>query len=135
MDVERMIEDLKKSCWGNSAHVVDDERRKAAEMIQELRTELEQMASCIYYKQGGLCRYGEEDPANVCVFGPCPNQRSEQEILDEKDAAVKDLENLMADTDDPVCGFCAKADGEEPCKGAKGTCTPKWRGRGKDGVT
>lgn len=49
--------------------------------LEELRAELEQMAACVYYKQGGLCRYGEEDPANVCVFGPCPHQRSAQEVF------------------------------------------------------
>ena len=69
--------------------------------LEELRAELEQMAACVYYKQGGLCRYGEEDPANVCVFGPCPHQRSAQEVLAEleqvkreRDAAIEAANGL-----------------------------------------
>lgn len=50
---------------------------------EELRAELEQMSACIYYKAGGLCRYGGDDPANLCVFGPCPHERSVQEVLTE----------------------------------------------------
>lgn len=60
-------------------------------LIPELRVELEQMAACVYYKQGGLCRYGEEDPANVCVFGPCPHQRSAQEVLAELEQVKRAL--------------------------------------------
>ena len=50
MGIEKMIEGLKKSCWGKSAHVVDDERRKAAIALstlqdenEKLRAELERM--------------------------------------------------------------------------------------------
>ena len=47
--------------------------------LQKAKAELEQMAACVYYRPGGLCRYGGDDPANVCVFGPCPHARSAQE--------------------------------------------------------
>lgn len=50
---------------------------------EKMRSELEQMTACIYYKPGGLCRYGGDDPANVCVFGPCPHEVSAQEFLSE----------------------------------------------------
>ena len=50
---------------------------------EELRAELDQMAACIYYKAGGSCRYGGDDPAIVCVLGPCPHERSVQEVLTE----------------------------------------------------
>ena len=39
---------------------------------EKLRAELSQMAACVYYKPGGLCRYGGDDPANVCVLGRAP---------------------------------------------------------------
>ena len=47
--------------------------------LQKAKAELEQMAACVYYRPGGLCRYGGDDPANICVFGPCPHARSAQE--------------------------------------------------------
>lgn len=50
---------------------------------EKLRAELEQMAACVYYKQGSLCRLGGADPANVCVMGPCPNQVSVWNLLTE----------------------------------------------------
>ena len=43
-----------------------------------------QIPSCIYYKQGGLCRYGGDDPANVCVLGPCDHDVSVQDVLTEE---------------------------------------------------
>ena len=51
---------------------------------EKLRAELEQIPSCIYYKQGGLCRYGGDDPANVCVLGPCDHDVSVQDVLTEE---------------------------------------------------
>ena len=47
--------------------------RAAVEEFRTLRAELEQMAACVYYKPGGLCGYGGDDPANTCVLGPCPH--------------------------------------------------------------
>ena len=60
--------------------------------------DLAQMTACVYYKPGGLCRYGGDDPANVCVLGPCPHERTAEEVLAdlarmtaERDAAVERL--------------------------------------------
>ena len=39
MDIEKLIEGLKKTCWGVSAHVVDDERRKSATALSTLQAE------------------------------------------------------------------------------------------------
>lgn len=41
---------------------------------ERLRAEVRQMAACVHYKPGGLCGYGGDDPANVCVLGPCPHE-------------------------------------------------------------
>lgn len=60
------------------------------------RADLAQMTACAYYKPGGMCRYGGDDPANVCVLGPCPHERTAEEVLAdlarmtaERDAAVE----------------------------------------------
>ena len=59
---------------------------------EKLRAELDQMAACIYYKAGGLCRHGGDDPAIVCVLGPCPHERSVQEVLTELEQLKQGLE-------------------------------------------
>lgn len=63
--------------------------------------DLAQMTACVYYKPGGLCRYGGDDPANVCVLGPCPHERTAEEVLAdlarvtaERDAAIKTAQKL-----------------------------------------
>ena len=63
--------------------------------------DLAQMTACVYYKPGGLCRYDGNDPANVCVLGPCPHERTAEEVLAdlarvtaERDAAVKAVKNM-----------------------------------------
>ena len=70
---------------------------------EKLRAELAQMAACVYYKAGGLCQCGGDDPANVCVMGPCPHEISVfdltqlihhvrlrlEDVKAERDAAVK----------------------------------------------
>lgn len=43
MDIEKQIEGLKKTCWGVSAHVVDDERRNAATALSTLQAENEKL--------------------------------------------------------------------------------------------
>ena len=43
---------------------------------EKLRAEVERMAACVHYKPGGLCGYGGDDPANVCVLGPCPHEKA-----------------------------------------------------------
>ncbi len=101
MDIERICANLR--VLPSAEELMEAERAlEALEAENEkLRAELEQMAACVYYKQGGLCRYGEEDPANVCVFGPCPHQRSAQEVLAEleqvkreRDAAIEAANGL-----------------------------------------
>ena len=37
INAKKLIEGLKKTCWGKSAHVIDDERRKAATVSSMLR--------------------------------------------------------------------------------------------------
>lgn len=147
MDIEKLIEqlngyfegkDLKRGVALDGATTLSTLRAEN----EKLRAELEQMAACVYYKQGGLCRYGEEDPANVCVFGPCPHQRSAQEVLAElkqvkrcleivehqREAAIDDMTALMAGQ---CCDLCAV----EYCndRGKTEMCTAfKWRGTKED---
>ena len=113
---------------------------------EKLRAELEQIPSCIYYKQGGLCRYGGDDPANVCVLGPCPHERTAEEVLAdlarvtaERDAAVKDMEALMWFSGEG-CHICAHEIiiHKEPyvrsecALGNCAACCPTWRGPQKE---
>ena len=93
MDIERICANLR--VLPSAEELMEAERAlEALEAENEkLRAELEQMAACVYYKQGGLCRYGEEDPANVCVFGPCPHQRSAQEVLAELEQGQGGMQN------------------------------------------
>ena len=81
--------------------------------------DLAQMTACVYYKPGGLCRYDGNDPANVCVLGPCPHERTAEEVLAdlarvtaERDAAVKVVERVRS------CKDCGHYTGEwtPPCK-------------------
>ena len=97
--------------------------------------DLAQMTACVYYKPGGLCRYGGDDPANVCVLGPCPHERTAEEVLadlarmtTERDAAVKDLNEFLAmDELCPIqCEWCKWKD--TFCDGK----TPEWRGQKED---
>ena len=97
--------------------------------------DLAQMTACVYYKPGVLCRYGGDDPANVCVLGPCPHERTAEEVLAdlarmtaERDAAVKDLNEFLAmDELCPIqCEWC-KWNGTY-CDGK----TPEWRGKKED---
>ena len=81
----------------------EDVLDNAAAAIETLRAELAQMAACVYYKAGGLCQCGGDDPANVCVMGPCPHEISVfdltqlihhvrlrlEDVKSERDAAVK----------------------------------------------
>lgn len=50
---------------------------------ENLRAEMERMEACIYYKAGGFCRYGGDDPANVCVLGPCAHEVAAHEFIAE----------------------------------------------------
>lgn len=74
--------------------------------------DLAQMTACVYYKPGGLCRYGGDDPANVCVLGPCPHERTAEEVLAdlarvtaERDAAVEDISSVLANAEEIRRGY------------------------------
>lgn len=43
MDIEKLIERLKKPCWGESAHLLDKERLEAATALSTLKTENEKL--------------------------------------------------------------------------------------------
>ena len=62
MDIEKQIEGLKKTCWGVSAHVVDDERRNAATALSTLQPSNEPLTPC------DLCLY---DPPSSFGGKPC----------------------------------------------------------------
>ena len=93
--------------------------------------ELTQMSACVYYKPGGLCRHGGDDPANICVLGPCPYVSSAEDVLAdlarvtaERDAAMHDLE-LFA-----MCDTCKFGETEMAydCLGCDHASKWKWRG-------
>ena len=109
---------------------------------EQLRADLAQMAACVYYKAGGLCQCGGDDPANVCVMGPCPHEISVfdltqlihhvrlrlEDVKSERDAAVKDLNEFLAMEElCPIqCEWCKWKD--TFCDGK----TPEWRGPQKE---
>ena len=124
MDIEKLAERLGQEAYGSD---IEDLLLDAATALSTLRAEnaqlraeleqkekyyeqmvdalaatesadLAQMTACVYYKPGGLCRYGGDDPANACVLGPCPHERTAEEVLAdlvrvtaERDAAVERL--------------------------------------------
>ena len=110
MDIEKLIERLRNNNIENNCHdcalgYYAFEAATALSTFQaeneKLWAELSQMAACVYYKPGGLCRYGGDDPANVCVLGPCPHERTAEEVLAdlvrvtaERDAAVEAVKNM-----------------------------------------
>ena len=97
---------------------------------EKLWAELSQMAACVYYKPGGLCRYGGDDPANVCVLGPCPHERTAEEVLAdlvrvtaERDAAVSWAQKYTESIDMP-CVACKHNTGDYVCTAICGNCGP-----------
>lgn len=83
MDIEKLIERLRtESLYADKASLdIMDLCMEAATALstlqaenEKLRAEVERMAACVHYKPGGLCGYGGDDPANVCVLGPCPHE-------------------------------------------------------------
>lgn len=105
------------------------------EKLRDERVKLEQMAACVYYKQGGLCRYGDEDPANVCVFGPCPHQRSAQEVLAELEQVKRALAMMWfsyvnSDKEMPHSYETEALDEAERILGPWAECMPKYLRRG-----
>ena len=92
--------------------------------------DLAQMTACVYYKPGGLCRYGGDDPANVCVLGPCPHERTAEEVLAdlarvtaERDAAVSWAQKYTESIDMP-CVACKHNTGDYVCTAICGNCGP-----------
>ena len=139
MDYDKLIEQYRQAAdeWEKRHPVTDtfdlrvqDALRDAATALKAIRTELSQMAACVYYKHSGLCRYGGDDPANVCVLGPCPHERTAEEVLAdlarvtaERDAAVSDINAILSmDEMCPLqCQWCAwhdDCDGEKRQSGA-----------------
>lgn len=60
---------------------------------ENLRAEMKRMEACIYYKAGGFCRYGGDDPANVCVLGPCNHEVAAQKFIAEAVAEKGDRDH------------------------------------------
>lgn len=129
----------------NAADNYFAEANEYREERNDALTELEQMTACIYYKPGGLCRYGGDDPANMCVLGPCPNNKSAEKVLAdlarvtaERDAAIRKYEAEKEDfLDYALSGtqnaapFCRNR--HPDCVDKRGWCIPvKCRGFSRD---
>lgn len=121
MDIEKLIRRLRNDAdayrngktlgraFADQEDVLDNAATALSTLQAEnekLRAELEQIPSCIYYKQGGLCRYGGDDPANVCVLGPCDHDVSVQDVLTEleqvkaeRDAAIDCINQIQSARD------------------------------------
>lgn len=83
----------------NAADNYFAEAKEYREERNDALTELEQMTACVYYKPGGLCRYGGDDPANVCVLGPCPHTKSAEDIRADLARVTEELNDLRAQWD------------------------------------
>ena len=143
MDIEKLIEqlngyfegkDLKRGVALDAATALSALQAENEKLRAE-RVKLEQMAACVYYKQGGLCRYGDEDPANVCVFGPCPHQRSAQEVLAELEQVKRALAMMWfsyvnSDKEMPHSYETEALDEAERILGPWAECMPKYLRRG-----
>ena len=110
MGIEKMIEGLKKSCWGKSAHVVDDERRKAATALSTLQAENKRLNKIVcsipttpdsgrtvsqYDKEMSMCAYLDDLEAE--------NEKLRAELEQvkwERDAAIKELNGVSSLVDD-----------------------------------
>lgn len=49
------------------------------------KSDVMMLPDCVYYKPGGLCSYGGDDPANICVLGPCNHEVSPQDVFKERE--------------------------------------------------
>lgn len=93
MDIEKLIEGLKKSCWGKSAHVVDDERRKAADALSTLQAENDKLRAEVESLQKEHCA-GCSIPAvkaeQIRDLTDAPKLRAElEQVKQERDEAVE----------------------------------------------
>lgn len=147
MDIEKLIEGLKKSCWGKSAHVVDDERRKAAIALSTLQDENEEMqkqlnmfSEFLCYMTGGLLsktnytaqamiEAAEDYQQRVC--DDCDLRAKLEQVKQERDEAVSDLEYVMSlGGNMDTCQLCGNAQCHK--RGGTKLCLPRWRGQKKD---
>ena len=119
MDIEKLIEDLKKTCWGASAHVVDGERRKAATALSTLQAENAQL-------RGKLDNYRK----GHCTEGGCAAEKDRDAVLAEleqvkreRDAAVSWAQKYTESIDRP-CVACKHNTGDYVCTAICGNCGP-----------
>ena len=111
MDYDKLIERLRKEAYGSdiedlllgASTAIEtllkelDWKDKVVELAQRTEqkaaAEINLLSACVYYKRGGLCRHGGCDPANVCVFGPCPHETSAEDVLADlvRLAAIEDI--------------------------------------------
>ena len=117
----------------------------AQRTVQEAGAEINLLVHCVYYKRGGLCRYGGDDPANVCVFGPCPHEKSAEDVLvdlarvtAERDAAVERLHGICSACvnyspyhNTGKCEFCVYEPARD--KDAEANDNWEWSGQKKEG--
>lgn len=88
MDIEKLIEQVKSDTVG--LYIRNGLPELAISTLQaeneKLRAEVERLEyerdyPCIYFKAGGLCRYGgDESEANICVMGPCEVETTAEDV-------------------------------------------------------
>ena len=93
MDIEKLIDGLKKTCWGESAHAVDDERRNAANAITALLAENARLRGELEYEREHANAYHEE-----CGQWEAENEKLRAE-LDEKEKYYDQMIDALAATD------------------------------------
>ena len=87
---------------------------------ENLRAEMNRMEACIYYKAGGFCRYGGDEPANVCVLGPCAHEVAAQKFIAEGVAEKGDRDHPAPP--DPLTQEQLREMDGEPVWDEKGKC-------------
>lgn len=119
MDTEKLIERLKKSCWGESAHLVDKERLEAATALSALQAENEKLREKV--EDARLEGYAK-GIGEMCA--------ELEQAKRELDKAVK---TIFQWTGCPECKrwnstdeWCEKYDRE--ADGCGGCDSPEWRG-------
>lgn len=118
MDIEKLIEDLKKTCWGASAHVVDDERRKAATALSTLQAENETLRNEVERQRRSADDrkhlYENAERAYMKVVAEL------EQVKRERDAAIEYLREIE------WCAGCKNFGGLDGCKKwVIGQCTEK----------
>ena len=99
MDIEKLIERLKKASADGSWNTLADYAHKAATALSTLQAENEKLRAEL------------------------------EQVKWERDAAVSDLETIMAYNSD-TCQFCKN--GQCYVRGGTKPCLPKWRGQKED---